>query len=103
MFKLRQYISNRIGDRFRDYAIKRTGKGKIKDLPYTMEELVKHIEKLFQEGMSWLNYGQWHVDHIVPHSKFNYTSTKDKSFLKCWSLGNLQPLWAEDNLRKSNK
>jgi hypothetical protein len=27
----------------------------------------------------------------------------DDEFMKCWSLGNLQPMWGIENIRKSNK
>lgn len=70
---------------------------------YSVEELQKHLESKFQEGMSWDNIGEWHIDHIIPESHFNYTSTVDEEFKKCWSLDNLQPLWAKDNIAKSNK
>jgi len=74
-------------------------------LPYTVDELKQHLESKFQIGMSWDNYGfyGWHIDHIRPDSSFNYTSVEDDEFKKCWALNNLQPLWATDNLRKSNK
>jgi hypothetical protein len=53
--------------------------------------------------MSWENYGKWHIDHITPLSSFDIQNYNDENFKKCWSLENLQPLWAEDNLKKSNK
>jgi hypothetical protein len=37
-------------------------------LGYTPLELKAHIEKQFKEGMSWDNYGEWHIDHAVPIS-----------------------------------
>lgn len=72
---------------------------------YTLEQLKAHIESLFQLGMSWDNYGLygWHIDHKVPVSAFNITSYTCEDFQKCWTLENLQPLWAGDNIRKSNK
>lgn len=72
---------------------------------YTAQELKEHIEKQFQPGMSWDNYGLygWHIDHIKPKSSFNYSSYEEQQFKDCWKLDNLQPLWAVDNLRKSNK
>jgi hypothetical protein len=70
---------------------------------YTVEDLKKHLEKQFTEGMSWNNYGKWHLDHIIPLSVFNYSSPCDFDFKRCWSLRNLQPLWGFDNLRKNNK
>jgi hypothetical protein len=53
--------------------------------------------------MTWDNYGQWHIDHIKPVALFEFDSTDDPGFRDCWTLDNLQPLWALDNLRKGNK
>ena len=71
-------------------------------LGYTIEELMIHLENKFINGMTWDNYGEWHVDHIVPMSSFDFESTECENFKKCWSLENLQPLWAEDNLSKGS-
>ena len=49
------------------------------------------------------NYGKWHIDHIKPISSFNINGINSDDFKKCWSLNNLQPLWAKDNLQKGNK
>lgn len=70
---------------------------------YTSLELKEHLESKFQPGMTWENYGQWHIDHIIPVSKFIIKSVKDESFKECWSLKNLQPLWWIDNLKKGNR
>jgi hypothetical protein len=70
---------------------------------FTLEGLKSHLESQFQPGMTWDNYGEWHVDHIRPVSSFYITSPCCDDFKKCWSLDNLQPLWAKDNLRKGAK
>jgi hypothetical protein len=70
---------------------------------YTVDQLKVHIEKLFLEGMTWQNNGAWHIDHKRPISSFNFTSPEDIDFKKCWELSNLQPLWAEDNLKKHKR
>jgi len=70
---------------------------------YTLKDLMIHLKNLFKESMSWDNYGEWHIDHIKPVSSFNFTSYKDKEFKECWSLENLQPLWAKENIKKGNK
>ena len=62
----------------------------IEILGYSAEELKKHLENLFTPGMSWSNYGEWHVDHIKSISKFD-TNTPPNIVN---SLSNLQPLWA---------
>lgn len=69
---------------------------------YNLTELKQHLEGLFTSGMTWENYGEWHIDHIKPVSSFNF-DTINNEFNKCWSLDNLQPLWAKDNLSKSDK
>lgn len=72
-------------------------------LGYTIEELMIHLEKQFTQGMTWDNYGEWHVDHIKPMSSFNFETTEDREFKLCWCLDNLQPLWGPDNLSKGTK
>jgi len=69
---------------------------------YTIIDLQVHLEKQFTDGMSWENYGEWHIDHIRPISSFNIESIDDDDFKLCWSLENLQPLWAIENIIKSN-
>lgn len=73
----------------------------INQLGCTVTELVQYLEEKFQSGMSWENYGKWHIDHIKPLSSFNLAD-KDE-FNKACNYSNLQPLWAKDNQRKSNK
>jgi len=72
---------------------------------YTLQELKTHLENLFKPGMNWENHGLfgWHIDHIKPVSLFKITDYNCDEFKKCWSLSNLQPLWAEENLKKGNK
>ena len=71
-------------------------------LPYTVEELMSHLESLFQEGMTWDNYGEWEIDHIKPHVIFGYETVECPAFYECWALDNLQPLWAADNRSKGS-
>jgi hypothetical protein len=70
---------------------------------YSTASLMAHLENMFTPGMSWQNMGEWHIDHIIPKSAFNYETSHDIDFKKCWALKNLQPLWAADNYRKSDK
>ncbi len=74
-----------------------------KILGYNIEELMIHLEKQFTEGMTWENYGEWHVDHKLPIISFEFDSTECEGFKECWKLDNLQPLWSEDNLIKGSK
>jgi len=68
---------------------------------FTLNDLKNHLEKQFQGGMFWNNYGRWHIDHIFAKSWFLFKSYKDIDFKLCWSLNNLQPLWKYDNLSKN--
>jgi len=70
---------------------------------FSIAEFMSHMEKQFVSGMSWENYGSWHIDHIQPVASFDFTTADDLDFKRCWSLENLQPLWAIDNLRKGSK
>jgi len=71
---------------------------------FTIDELKKHIEKLFTPEMTWENYGTyWHIDHKVPIAVFNFERPDDIDFHLCWSLKNLQPLEASKNMSKGAK
>lgn len=72
-------------------------------LGYSAMDLKLHLESKFLPGMSWENRDEWHIDHIIPQSYFRFTNTEDEEFKQCWSIDNLRPLWAADNIRKSNK
>lgn len=67
----------------------------------TAEQLKTHLESLFKPEMVWENYGQWHVDHIIPLSSFDLLDEVQVK-IAC-NFKNLQPLWAKENLVKSNK
>ena len=82
-------------------AIKRNKNGSaIKDLGCTVGELKLYLESKFQPGMNWDNYGKWHIDHIKPLSSFDLTN--NQNMLIACNYKNLQPLWAFDNLSKSD-
>lgn len=100
--KIRTRMSTLMSSRLKKRSSKKED-SMLKILPYTMDELVIHLENLFLSGMNWENYGQWHVDHKKPDALFNYNSIYDKEFQECWAIKNLQPLWAVDNLKKGKK
>lgn len=68
-------------------------------LKYSAIELKNHIEKLFKTGMTWDNWGDWHIDHIKAISKFD----PETPMHVVNALSNLQPLWALENIIKGNK
>ena len=65
------------------------------------KDLKKHLEDQFREGMTWDNYGEWHVDHIRPCDSFNLSFDSERK--ECFHFSNLQPLWANENLTKGNR
>lgn len=68
-------------------------------LGYSHKDLKDHIESQFKDGMTWNNYGEWHIDHIVPISSAKTLAEG----IELSQLSNLQPLWAEENLSKGSK
>lgn len=59
-----------------------------------------HIESLFSEGMTWENYGQWELDHLIPRSAFDLTDIAQAR--ACFNWQNVQPLWKSDNIKKGS-
>lgn len=111
--KLRKSVSTLIRFGLKRNLSSKNGKSCSKYLPYTFTKLKKHIESLWEPWMNWSNFGQykpklwndndpstwvWNLDHIIPHSLFNYTSMEDEDFKKCWALENLRPLNAKQNV-----
>jgi len=97
-------IAMSVRERLRS-ALKGNSKNK-KTLEYlgcSIKEFKKHLEKQFVGSMSWENYGWagWHIDHIKPISLFDLT--KESEIKAACHYTNLQPLWAEDNMKKGAK
>jgi len=67
----------------------------------SVQHVKDHLESQFTEGMTWENQGEWHIDHIRPCASFDLTDPEEQK--KCFHWTNLQPLWAQDNLRKGAK
>jgi len=97
-FRARKNLRNRIRSVIKEkhFSDKTAG-----ILGLTQSEFKAYLESLFSEGMTWDNYGYdgWHIDHIIPLSSANSITELEEL---CHYL-NLQPLWAEDNMSKSNK
>lgn len=108
---LKEYLESRpdvrlhrsMRQRLRMMLLDKCGKRTFEILGYTRAELVAHLERQFLPGMSWSNYGAWHVDHVLPLSSFQTTSVDDPELRVAWGLPNLRPLWAEENTRKKDK
>jgi hypothetical protein len=70
-----------------------------KSIGIDKEGLILYMESMFTDGMSWDNYGEWHIDHIKPLS----TAKTPEDVIELTHYTNLQPLWASDNLKKGKK
>lgn len=70
----------------------------VRDLGCSIGELKLYLENQFESGMTWDNYGEWHIDHVIPLSHFNLLDRME--FLEAVNWLNLQPMWAKDNLSK---
>ena len=101
----KEKIDNNMGYQiWRMLKTKKGGQKWQKLVGYSVEQLMAHLEKMFDNNMNWNNYGSyWSIDHIKPVSIFNYQSAEDDEFKQCWSLDNLRPLNHIENIRKSNK
>ena len=91
-YKFKCLIRNQV----RRYIIDKKGKRTEEILGETFDNVRLHIEKLFVDGMSWNNHGEWHIDHIIPLG----SGTNEEEYIKLNHYTNLQPLWAADNLKK---
>jgi len=85
--------------RLRDF-IKRTGSHVHLRFGCSSDFMRTHIEKQFTKGMTWDNYGEWHIDHIMPCAQFDLSNQMHADI--CFNWQNLRPLWAEHNMSKSD-
>jgi hypothetical protein len=99
-FRLMNLLRSRLTNIFKKKKHKKTG-SVIKDLGCSIDELKKHIENQFTDGMTWENQGKWHIDHIKPICNFDLSDRKQ--FLEVFHYTNLRPLWAVDNLKRPKK
>lgn len=112
-FKMRGIVSTSIGQSLKQNGSSKRKKSCWSFLPYTEKELFFYLEKQFEPWMNRNNHGNyrakqwddndqstwtWQIDHIIPHSTFNYTSMESQEFQDCWALSNLRPLSAKQNL-----
>lgn len=65
----------------------------------TTKQFKEHLERQFLPNMGWHNFSEWHIDHIVPIS----SAKTEEEVIALNHFTNLRPLWASENLRKSNR
>lgn len=101
--RLRDRISRRICSALKRFGTSKGGKKTMDLIGTTVPALRAHIESLWLPGMSWDNHAVdgWHIDHIKPCAKFNLEDPEQQKI--CFHWTNLQPLWAPDNISKSDK
>lgn len=97
-YKLADYLRSRMNK-----AVKGNWKSgsAVSDLGCSIEEFKNYIANKFTVGMTWENYGKWHLDHIKSLNTFDLSDREQ--FLKAAHYTNYQPLWALDNIRKNRK
>jgi len=98
LYRLRHSISSAISNSLKKYGYRKKSRTR-EILGCSIEEFRAHIESQFLEGMSWENRGEWHLDHIMPVSM---AKTEDE-IIRLNHYKNFRPLWAKDNLSKSDK
>jgi len=97
LYKLKCYLSKRTTHAFKRKSYRKTSKtAEMLGVPY--EIAFAHIERQFTKGMTWENYGEWHIDHIIPLA----SAETESELIKLCHYTNLQPLWAKDNISKSD-
>lgn len=96
-FKIANILRSRLN---KAIQFSKTGSA-VKDLGCSIEQLKIYLESRFVSGMTWDNYGEWHIDHIKPLASFDLTDYQQLK--EACHYTNLQPLWAVDNLRKGNR
>lgn len=96
--RIKKRVMNRIWCAMRRQSV--NGMGSFSLVGCSPGFLRDHIAKQFAPGMSFDNYGKWHVDHIRPCASFDLNDPEQLA--ECFNWRNLQPLWASDNLRKSD-
>jgi len=98
LYKMKSYLRTRTWNAFKSKGYKKNSQTE-KMLGISYEKVKKHLGRQFQKGMNWNNYGEWHIDHIIPLS----SAKTESELLKLCHYRNLQPLWATDNISKGAK
>ena len=101
-YKLKVTIRNRINIYLKEKKITKYTSS-THSIGCDYETLEKHLESQFTDGMNWDNHALdgWHIDHIIPLDYYDLSDPKQ--FKKACHYTNLQPLWADENIQKSNK
>ena len=88
VFKLTKTLRSRLGCALRNQSASKSTRT-FELTGCSILELKQHLESKFQDGMTWENHGEWHVDHIRPCASFNLTDEAEQR--ACFHFSNLQP------------
>lgn len=94
-------LKSRLRTRFYQYVKRGLAKKQVKTselIGCDWQYLKNYLQKRFKKGMSWKNFGEWHIDHRKPMAHFNLLDVKQQ--YECCNYKNLKPMWATDNLSK---
>jgi hypothetical protein len=95
LYRIKNNLRKRIGRFLKNKSVSTE-----KLLGITYDEFIVYLENKFTEGMTLEKVGkEIHIDHITPLS----SAKTEEDLIKLCHYTNLQPLWAKDNLAKSNK
>jgi hypothetical protein len=103
------HLSDRIRTLIRNQVKKvptRCKKSKTSDLlGCSVLEFRKHLQKQFNGGMSWVNYGngcgKWNIDHIIPVTLYDLSTIDGQK--AAFNYKNCRPLWAIENIKRGNR
>lgn len=98
IYRIKRALRARVSIAVKNKAKKAAGTSEL--VGCSIAQLIRHLEVQFQPGMTWENYGDWHIDHIRPCASFDFSNPEHQR--ACFHYSNLQPLWARDNLTKGD-
>lgn len=108
--RIRGFMRGRINEAMKSHGLSKGGTPSLQYLPYTWDDMYRHLELQFEDWMTFSNYGAydsirktWQIDHIIPQAFFPYDSMDSRLFRWCWSLSNLRPLESLQNLREGSR
>jgi len=112
VIRVRYNVSRAVGLALNRQGSSKAGESTFKYLDYTLDDLKKHLESMFEDWMTWDNYGPykvsewddnnlstwtWQIDHIICQASLPYDSMDHPNFKKCWALSNLRPYSSKQN------
>ncbi len=100
IYKIIYNLNKRTEDFFKSSRYKK-GINHESMLGCTPDEFRKYLESLFKDGMTFDNYPEWEIDHIIPLSSNDFD--KYYEMKKVLHYTNLQPLWLKENRSKGSK